>query len=889
MDPPAPGVPASPRPIEGSVAQERIEQTDGPASDELGVLRAGLMNAKARADGPEPDHRVDKDLLDDIHLERRDTDESCISQFYPQRTNTGWSYAGSTATDLTDLNSPDIVFAGDLEAADSDFEPASSSPRRGAFFPRPTAFQKRLPIRAPPSPSETDKPGGAPGPPNASPEPSVPRHRRLEEIIPRKSSLSKSVSPGPGGPAQTTQRDELRVAEPLLEVDEEDEEEDTRGVTGFDRPVARHLEVEHEEDDAPTPGRTTPDGVGLVGLEASVGTVTPRERLSSISSGISESSAGRGHQQPTSGPGDDLVHSVCDALLSRAFGVELHDLAAVGSASDAYEAVSYCLDELSRIVGNTGRGRTGPAISESTLGDAGQRTIPIWSGGGAWAGGNGGGGGRGNGNSGRKRSSAGHDDSGSGDGAGDRSPGAGKRQKISTAGHQATDLQFSCPFRKRNPVRFNVRESQSCAVQPFPDMPQLKRHVKNFHKQSATLPFTCQRCRCAMGSQKALDDHISVGRDLICDPQAVPSSADPEDGITAGLEEALNGRKAGSKIDSWESLWNLLFPKDHEIPEPDFMPPVELDEVYARLNAGQVEFQLELRIQEALELYSDARTVLNIFRNHLDSVFEACRIRPGGAANHRRRLRVQTSRQLAVRQDTARLIPGRQGSGHSDSSLSSPIATPNSNGVLGGHAELMAAPEVRPHLAPPSPSPSLGYGGTGASGVRSLGMGLSLGGGAPSPGTTSQGGGGQIGKHITAPPALTQVGLGFDGLGQNVGGMAADQFGQLAHLAQQGHSNAPSPFSNQQAAEFRPDLSLDTHNVFANFNFGPSMDDLALQTITGDMQDMQDMQDAQGMRGIQGQVYSPSVIVPAITNTLFRMSETDDEGFEVVRRGSEWM
>lgn len=71
-----------------------------------------------------------------------------------------------------------------------------------------------------------------------------------------------------------------------------------------------------------------------------------------------------------------------------------------------------------------------------------------------------------------------------------------------------------------------------------------------------------------MGSQKALDEHISVGRDLICDPQAVPSSANPEDGITAGLEEALNGRKAGSKIDSWESLWNLLFPKDHEIPEP---------------------------------------------------------------------------------------------------------------------------------------------------------------------------------------------------------------------------------------------------------------------------------------------------------------------------------
>jgi hypothetical protein len=47
----------------------------------------------------------------------------------------------------------------------------------------------------------------------------------------------------------------------------------------------------------------------------------------------------------------------------------------------------------------------------------------------------------------------------------------------------------------------------------------------------------------------------------------VASSADPEDGITSGIEEVLNGRKAGRKIDSWESLWRLLFPDDDRIPE----------------------------------------------------------------------------------------------------------------------------------------------------------------------------------------------------------------------------------------------------------------------------------------------------------------------------------
>ena len=36
------------------------------------------------------------------------------------------------------------------------------------------------------------------------------------------------------------------------------------------------------------------------------------------------------------------------------------------------------------------------------------------------------------------------------------------------------DIHLSCPFRKRNQVRFNVRDYQSCAVQSFPDISQLK-------------------------------------------------------------------------------------------------------------------------------------------------------------------------------------------------------------------------------------------------------------------------------------------------------------------------------------------------------------------------------------------------------------------------------
>ena len=37
-----------------------------------------------------------------------------------------------------------------------------------------------------------------------------------------------------------------------------------------------------------------------------------------------------------------------------------------------------------------------------------------------------------------------------------------------------TIANFSCPFRKRNPVRFNVYNNQSCAIQGYPDISQLK-------------------------------------------------------------------------------------------------------------------------------------------------------------------------------------------------------------------------------------------------------------------------------------------------------------------------------------------------------------------------------------------------------------------------------
>ncbi|KAK1759192.1 hypothetical protein QBC47DRAFT_357079 [Echria macrotheca] len=80
-------------------------------------------------------------------------------------------------------------------------------------------------------------------------------------------------------------------------------------------------------------------------------------------------------------------------------------------------------------------------------------------------------------------------------------------------------------------------KGSNCAVKSFLDIPQVKRHVMTFHRQ-----------------------------------------VDPEDGIDARIEGALNSRYR--RIVTWEQLWSTLFPEDDitEVPDPVFVPPVEFEE-----------------------------------------------------------------------------------------------------------------------------------------------------------------------------------------------------------------------------------------------------------------------------------------------------------------------
>ncbi|KAK4237349.1 hypothetical protein C8A03DRAFT_34722 [Achaetomium macrosporum] len=177
-----------------------------------------------------------------------------------------------------------------------------------------------------------------------------------------------------------------------------------------------------------------------------------------------------------------------------------------------------------------------------------------------------------------KRKADGGSDDGSGLGGRDNQGNEGRdvspaSQAYSTKGN-ITNL--SCPYRKRNPLRFNVRDYYVCATHSFADMSQLKKHIRAHHPpvQRNAGPFLCPRCCQGFVSKNDLDSHL---RQLdVCRISYDSGGADPEDGITQKIISSLEARSLKAKIDNWVSLWKLLFPSDQVIPDPVFVPVMEI-------------------------------------------------------------------------------------------------------------------------------------------------------------------------------------------------------------------------------------------------------------------------------------------------------------------------
>ncbi|KXH47779.1 hypothetical protein CNYM01_06056 [Colletotrichum nymphaeae SA-01] len=140
---------------------------------------------------------------------------------------------------------------------------------------------------------------------------------------------------------------------------------------------------------------------------------------------------------------------------------------------------------------------------------------------------------------------------------------------------------FSCPFRKRNPCRFNARDFDACANKSYKSMAELKRHIGAEHGNQS-----CTYC----GQPRTARDHPP--EDCLRNRQLESNSypKDPEDGVDKSKDKALKSRVHGCKIQTWDQLWKLLFPDDEEIPPQTFDPVIEHHDIAA---AGCQKFVLK--------------------------------------------------------------------------------------------------------------------------------------------------------------------------------------------------------------------------------------------------------------------------------------------------------
>ncbi|KAK4466853.1 hypothetical protein QBC42DRAFT_258178 [Cladorrhinum samala] len=217
--------------------------------------------------------------------------------------------------------------------------------------------------------------------------------------------------------------------------------------------------------------------------------------------------------------------------------------------------------------------------------------------------------------------------------------------------------RYPCPFRKRNPVRFNIRDHESCAKTPFDSILDLRRHIVSYHRHRYP-PRQCRRCKANFESQAALWSHMMLPKDQMCelDPTQV---GDPEDGISD--EQASHLCENNPKADwSWERIWHLVFPEDVQVTDPDWQPIIELSEIDQAFEDNEEELKKDLKKSLRLflpeELQDDycgfvAGQLELVFQTHRAYVIRQCINRLDATQNP---YKTDASQQTAARRSTRR-------------------------------------------------------------------------------------------------------------------------------------------------------------------------------------------------------------------------------------------
>ncbi|KAH8776543.1 hypothetical protein F5883DRAFT_248970 [Diaporthe sp. PMI_573] len=210
--------------------------------------------------------------------------------------------------------------------------------------------------------------------------------------------------------------------------------------------------------------------------------------------------------------------------------------------------------------------------------------------------------------------------------------GRGMRARLSDASRP-----YSCPFRKRNPLTFNIRDHEHCAKKPFFGIQELKHHIRTYHRTCGPA-HSCPRCKASFRNQSDLSEHLMVSVDQLCEPNGAASDIVVEEGITEEMDRALADRTPRHSVQTWEQICKLLFPQDVSPLDSEYLPVVEMVEMEQKLDDSQAELRADLSesLRKLLPEQSEdvcfflAGQFQLVFEQHRAKVNRKCRISASG-------------------------------------------------------------------------------------------------------------------------------------------------------------------------------------------------------------------------------------------------------------------
>ncbi|KAK0639871.1 hypothetical protein B0T16DRAFT_519044 [Cercophora newfieldiana] len=179
---------------------------------------------------------------------------------------------------------------------------------------------------------------------------------------------------------------------------------------------------------------------------------------------------------------------------------------------------------------------------------------------------------------------------------------------------------LACPYRKRNPAQFNVREYNACSLEGFDSITSLREHLKTSHDEQLA---RCARC----GSDNASNQN--------------------ECGCTFNVEDHLSVRTMNDIIrrygasqeteQTWVAIYRGLFGEEEFVPDADWDAPIEMEEVVVeiRQNIGllraRVKDEAERLVPQPIDAQNEVfANLTRVFVLFLEQILSSCQQRVRG-------------------------------------------------------------------------------------------------------------------------------------------------------------------------------------------------------------------------------------------------------------------